>query len=84
MKDYIINEDTKEVIRSNKNQIYNMTYDLTYVKNIESKLNKCPGCGSNVKDKVGTVFCEYCGTIIVNADGKWHMSQKECLKQINK
>lgn len=84
MKDYIINTVDNKVTQGSKNQIYNNTYEITYVKNIVNKLDKCPNCGADVSKNTGTVKCPYCNTVIVNADDKWHISDKVLTIQKNK
>ena len=58
--DYVIDTNTNEVIRGNKNTFMNNTYSLEYVvkKNKNHELEKCPNCGSVLKGR----DCEYCNS----------------------
>ena len=43
--DYIINRETKKVVRGNNNRKIKMLYEFTFIKDIENaKLDKCPNC----------------------------------------
>lgn len=83
MHDYIINEKSGVVTSGNKNTVYDMTYELTYVRSAVALSNKCPNCGAPISDNKGTE-CEYCGSQLVMLDDSWKISDKVCIRQKNK
>lgn len=85
MKDYIINEETKEVLEGNPNQDMYMVYTLTFirkagVKTVEGTDKKsttnCPNCGAPT-NITSSGKCEYCGSIITTGEHDWVLSNLE-------
>ena len=60
--DYIVDSQNKVVRGNDKNKI-EITYELTYIKSVGEKVNKCPNCGAEINDDNSTT-CEYCRAII--------------------
>ena len=79
-KDYVINEKNT-VVRGNKKTIYKMTYKLTFVRNIDGKVTKCPKCGSEINKN--TNKCPYCRAVLNKISNEWVMSKKELLNQLD-
>lgn len=55
--DYIVDSQNKVVRGNDKNKI-EITYELTYIKSVGEKVNKCPNCGAEINDDNSTT-CEY-------------------------
>lgn len=77
--DYIVDSQNKVVRGNNKNKI-EITYELTYIKSVGEKVNKCPNCGAEINDDNSTT-CEYCRAIITRNTSKWVLSKKQSLNQ---
>lgn len=84
MKDYIIDEETKQVLEGNKTQdrktLYKLTFErkkgtLTENQN-EIKTTNCPNCGAPTKI-TSAGKCEYCDSIILINDHGWVLSNLE-------
>ena len=85
MKDYIIDEETKEVLEGNKNEdrhtLYKLTFErtkgtVTQEETGEIKTTNCPNCGAPTKI-TSAGKCEYCGSIILTNDHSWVLSNLE-------
>ena len=64
--DYIINRNTKAVVRGNSNRKIRMVYEFTFIKDIENKkLDKCPNCGAEININSAGI-CEYCNSKLVD------------------
>lgn len=77
--DYIVDSQNKVVRGNDKNKI-EITYELTYIKSVGEKVNKCPNCGAEINDDNSTT-CEYCRAIITRNTSKWVLSKKQLLNQ---
>lgn len=77
--DYIVDSQNKIVRGNDKNKI-EITYELTYIKSVGEKVNKCPNCGAEINDDNSTT-CEYCRAIITRNTSKWVLSKKQSLNQ---
>lgn len=80
--DYVINKN-KRVIRGTKKYKNIYEYELTLLKGIKSKSNKCPNCGAPIKNQ-NSITCEYCDTSIINSNHDWVLSKKRIVKQTRK
>ena len=79
--DYIINRETKKVVRGNNNRKIKMLYEFTFIKDIENaKLEKCPNCGAPININSAGI-CEYCNSKIVDDSKNWVMSKKVSIMQ---
>ena len=78
--DYIVN-DNDEVIRGDKNTIYKMTYKLTFGRNVDGKVSKCPKCGAEINKNINK--CPYCRAVLNKTSNEWVMSKKELLRQLS-
>ena len=81
--DYIIDKETKKVLRGNSSRKLRMYYDLTFIMSAtQQKIDKCPNCGAPVDvNSAGT--CPYCHSKIIGENTSWVMSKKVCTNQIN-
>lgn len=63
--DYIIDEDSSNLIRGNNTSRVEKTNKLVFVKNKDTKeqkmARKCPSCGANISVNTSGK-CEYCGS----------------------
>lgn len=82
MLDYIINENTGEVLRGNKNIPVRNKYLLTFSRRIGILTNpatsnmsttRCPNCGAPIQ-VTSAGKCEYCDFIITTGDHDWVLS----------
>ena len=79
--DYIINRETKKVVRGSSSRKIKMLYEFTFIKDIENtKLDKCPNCGAPININSAGI-CEYCNSKIVDDSKNWVMSKKVSLMQ---
>ena len=79
--DYIINRNTKAVVRGNSNRKIRMVYEFTFIKDIENKkLDKCPNCGAEININSAGI-CKYCNSKLVDDSKDWVMSKKVSLLQ---
>lgn len=86
--DYIIKEDTKQVIRGNRDRTYNVQYKLKFMRSIGVKTDKfsnkstmkCPNCGAPV-DVNAAGQCAYCGTVITNGEHDWVLCNMDDIGQ---
>lgn len=76
--DYIIKEDTKEVVGGNPEKTYNIQYMLKFMRMIGVKTGefsnmsttRCPNCGAPVDvDAAGR--CAFCGAVITTGEHDW-------------
>lgn len=86
--DYIVKEDTKEVIKGDLNRTYNVQYKLKFMRTIGVKTSEmsnkstvqCPNCGAPVNvNESGQ--CAYCGTIITNGEHDWVLCNMDDVNQ---
>lgn len=85
MRDYIIDEKTKEVLEGSKEKDQYMKYTLTFIrkagvktqagnKNIDT--TNCPNCGAPT-EITSAGQCEYCGSVITTGEHDWVLSALE-------
>lgn len=87
--DYIISEDTEEVLQGDMYTKRKNTYKLTFIRKTGTKTNKgqttvnitnCPNCNAPVK--IGsTGQCPYCKTIITTGEFNWVLLNLEPLNK---
>ena len=85
MADYIIDEDTKEVLKGDKNIERIKLYRLEFIRKAGVKTKpeetgldttNCPNCGAPTK-VTSSGECDYCGSIITNGDFGWVLNNLE-------
>ena len=77
-KDYVV-DSNNNVVRGKSNKVYNMTYNLTYVKQLNTD-NKCPKCGAPL-DNIDSNTCPYCKSIVTINKGSFVLSKKKLINQ---
>ena len=77
-KDYVINTNTKKVVRGSRNIYFNNSYELTYVVSNQDKLIKCPTCGAEV-EVISSNVCPYCKNTIVQTSNEIVLSKKKII-----
>lgn len=89
MNDYIIDEETRNVIKGNENTRYKAKYLLTFMRKVgvvtdpaSSNMNttRCPHCGAPVQ-VTSAGKCEYCDSIITTGDHDWVLCDLDCIKR---
>lgn len=80
--DYVIKENTKEVVRGKDNVKINIKYKVSFVKSAinNNKKEKCPNCGAPV-DIISSAKCPYCDSTLVKNASDYVMSKKTSLSQ---
>ena len=85
MADYIIDEDTKEILKGDKNIERIKLYRLEFIMKLGVKTKaeetgldttNCPNCGAPTK-VTSSGECDYCGSIITNGDFGWVLNNLE-------
>jgi len=85
MADYIINEETKEVIKGDKETERVNTYKMTFIRKTGVKtkpgineLNtaNCPNCGAPTQI-TSAGKCEYCNSIVTTGEFSWVLNNLE-------
>jgi len=85
MTDYIINEETKAVIRGDKTTERVNTYLLTFIRKngvktkagtIEVNTTNCPNCGAPTQI-TSSGKCDYCGSVFTTGEYNWVLSNLE-------
>lgn len=88
MKDYIIDEKTKEVVQGDKNLEKVKLYKLEFIRRTGVKTKpegeevnaiNCPNCGAPTKITTSGK-CEYCGSIITTEEYNWVLRNYEPFK----
>ena len=89
MAEYIINEETKKVIKGNKSVEKVKLYKLEFIrkKGLKTKpeskgleTTNCPNCGAPTKVTLRGE-CNYCGNIITNGNFGWVLNNLESFNQ---
>lgn len=85
MQDYIIDENTKQVIRGEVNREIRSIYKLTFIRKTGVKtkpgssninITNCPNCGAPTEIS-SSGKCEYCGSVITTGEFGWVLSNLE-------
>lgn len=85
MADYIIDEDTKEILKGDKNTERIRLYRLEFIRKLGVKTKpedtgldttNCPNCGAPTK-VTSAGKCDYCGSIVTNGDFGWVLNNLE-------
>ncbi len=78
--DYLIDVNTKKVLRGKDTSKVYMVYHITFV--LDSKSSEvCPNCGAPL-DKPN--YCDYCKSHIQGLNTEMRISKKEMIKQNRK
>lgn len=88
MRDYVIDEKTRNVLESDPNRDYHMKYLMTFnrklgVKTQSGTSNKsttnCPNCGAPT-EITSSGQCEYCDSVITTGEHDWVLSDIHSIK----
>ena len=80
-RDYLIDNSNGNVLRGDKNKVWNYEYKLSYMRtNISNELNYCPNCGSKLESG-SSVKCSYCNAVINKETNKFILIDKKMLNQ---
>ena len=87
MGDYIIDEETREVLKGDPNREYDMRYLLTFTRRLGITTREaggaacayCPNCGAPMHI-TNAGQCEYCGSDITTGDFDWVLSNLDSVK----
>lgn len=88
MADYIIDEETKEVIKGDKETERVNTYKMTFIRKTgvktkpgSSELNtaNCPNCGAPTQI-TSAGKCEYCNSVVTTGEFSWVLNNLERYK----
>ena len=74
--DYVINEETFEVIRGVKDKVSRVSYDLEFVMDLEGVEN-CPSCGASLTSRV----CDACGSVVNYMKDSFVLNQKGIMRK---
>ena len=82
LKEYIINKETKKVLRGNKRKTYERGFLMTFEKKdsneLEGFVRNCQSCGATIADiEFGT--CQYCGSLVNPIRYNWKLIKYEVL-----
>lgn len=82
--DYIIDRNTKNVLRGSKSNKIRITYEMKFRKTLNTKsvVENCPNCGAKLEGMNGAGTCKYCGSKIVYENAKWVLTDKKNVGQI--
>ncbi len=85
MIDYIINDETKDIIKGDKTTDRHSTYKMVFVRKTGVKTKpgmatvnttNCPNCGAPTQI-TSSGKCEYCGSVITTGEFNWVLSNLE-------
>ena len=88
MNDYIIDENTKKVVRGDRNKEFHTKYLLTFIRKLGVKTEKsksnlsthqCPHCGAPLAI-TSAGKCDYCDTIVTTGEHDWVLSDLDSIK----
>lgn len=88
MNDYVIDENTREVVKGDKNREYHIKYYLTFTRKIGVLTNastntlnthQCPNCGAPLK-MTSSGMCEYCSNIVTTGEYNWVLSDLDSIR----
>lgn len=77
--DYVVDK-TEKVVRGTKNQKLVYQYEMTFIKGLNQKDNKCPNCNAPLEN-VNSSKCPYCDSTIIGTNYDFVLSKKQMLKQ---
>ena len=87
--DYIIDEETKNVLNGSTDRLIHSTYKLTMVRGANVLTNQsdtlttvtCPNCKANI-DITATGKCEYCETVVTTSEHCWVLDDIDYISQM--
>lgn len=88
MVDYIIDENTRQILKGDPNKDCYMNYLLTFMRKTgvksregtdKSVAKNCPNCGAPLQ-VTSSGKCDYCGSIITTGDFDWVLAKMDAVK----
>ena len=80
--DYVVDKENK-VVRGTDKQKMVYDYEMTFVKGMDTKVNKCPNCNAPLEN-VNSSVCPYCDSVIISNNYDWVLSKKQMINQYRK
>lgn len=77
--DYVVDKENK-TIRGKDNQKVRYDYQMTFIKGISEKANKCPNCNAPLEN-VNSSKCPYCDSVIIGENYDWVLAKKRVVSQ---
>ena len=74
--DYVINEETKNVVFGNKKEKVDNNYDLEFIIDLDD-VEKCPNCGAPVTGRK----CEFCKTVMEKKNTSLVLNKKSLMRK---
>lgn len=80
--DYIVNANTKQLVRGNNSQRMRIHYEMKFRLSLNhmGKIDKCPSCG-NVITTNTSMICPFCRSQLFVEPKNWVLTEKTCLDQ---
>lgn len=80
-RDYIIDDNTKKVLRGDKRKLHTYNYELHFERSKDTVITKCPNCGADLDPKGQNITCPYCNSKIVRKSNNLVLRKKEMILQ---
>ena len=80
--DYVVDKENK-VVRGTDKQKMVYDYEMTFVKGMDTKVNKCPNCNAPLEN-VNSSVCPYCDSVIISNNYDWVLAKKQMMNQYRK
>lgn len=89
LNDYIVDENTKQVVRGSREKEYHNKYLLTFMRKTgvltdaatsNMSTHQCPHCGAPLTI-TSAGKCEYCDTIVTTGEHDWVLSDLDSIKK---
>ncbi len=81
-KDYVVDKENK-VVRGTDKQKMVYDYEMTFVKGMDTKGNKCPNCNAPLEN-TNSAVCPYCDSVIISENYDWVLAKKQMINQYRK
>ncbi len=81
-KDYVVDKENK-VVRGTDKQKMVYDYEMTFVKGMDTKGNKCPNCNAPLEN-TNSAVCPYCDSVIISENYDWVLAKKQMVNQYRK
>ena len=80
--DYVVDKEGK-VVRGTDRQKMVYDYEMTFIKGMDTKVNKCPNCNAP-QENTNSSVCPYCDSVIVSSNYDWVLAKKQMINQYRK
>lgn len=87
-RDYVIDDQTQNVLQGDKNRRYIMTYRMQFMRqrgvktenSTETSVTSCPNCGAPLSINQNGI-CDYCGSEVTTGAHQWVLTNLQPLQQ---